>query len=103
LGQALINTSHSIIRGLDFNQEDGFLESWLSSQLASIINSSSSGDDLTTSSVDSISMKGNIQKVESDTSHIFFSHDSFFGSPLESSFHRVFDFNQVLDSFGHIN
>lgn len=103
LGKSLIDTTHSIIRGLDFAEEDWFLESWLSSELGTIEYSSGSGDDLTTTSVDSVSVKGNIHNVESDTSHVFFSHDGFFGGPLEGSFHGVLDFVQVLDGLGLID
>jgi len=50
-----------------------------------------------------ISVKNNILNVNSDVSHIFVGHDSFFGSPLESIFHRIFDFIHELDSFSVIN
>jgi len=103
LSKGLIDTTHSIIRGLNFTQEDWFLESWLSSVLGSIEDSSGSWDDLTTTSVDSISMEGNIHNVESDTSHVFFSHNGFFGGPLEGSFEGILDFVQVLDGLGLIN
>jgi len=101
-GKALIDTSHSIIRCLDFTQEDGFLESGLSSQDSSIVDSSGSGDDLSTTSVDGISMEYDIEDVESNTSHVLFSHDWFFGGPLECSFHWVFDFIKILGSLGLI-
>lgn len=103
MGKSLINTSHSIIRGLDFAQEDGFLESWFSGVLSTIEDSSGSWDDLTTTSVDSISVESNIHDVESDTSHVFFSHDGFLGCPLEGGFAGVLDFIQVLDSLGLID
>jgi len=103
LCKALIDTSHSIIRGLDFAHENWLLESWFSSKHGSIVDSSSSGDDLTTTSVDSISMKSNIQHVESNTSHILLCHHWLFSGPLEGSFHRISDFVQVLHSLGLIN
>jgi len=102
LGQTLVNTTHCIIRSLDFAKEDGFLETRFSSELGSVVDTTSCGDDLTTTSVDSISVKGHINNVELDTSHVFFSHDSFFGSPLEGSFHGVSDFIEELHSFAGI-
>lgn len=99
----MIDSSHSIIRGLDFAQEDGFLESGLGGKESSVVDSSGSGDDLSTTSVDSISVESNVHNVESNTSHVFFSHARFFGGPLEGSFHRVSDFVQVLDGLGLIN
>jgi hypothetical protein len=103
LGKSLINTSHSIIWGLDLAHEDWLDESWLSSELSSVQDSSGSWDDLTTTSVDSISVKGNIHNVESNTSHVLLSHDCFFGGPLEGSFARVLNFVKILDGFGLIN
>jgi len=41
--------------------------------------------------------------VESDTSHVFFSHYTFFGGPLEGSFKGVLDFVKVLDGLGDID
>ena len=53
--------------------------------------------------MDSIGMKGYIMDVESDTSHVFIAHSTFFGSPLECSFHGVLDFIQKLDTLGDID
>ena len=71
--------------------------------MSSIVDSSGSWDDLTTTSVDSVGVKGNVHNVESDTSHVFFSHDGFFGGPLEGSFARVLDFVKILDGLGLID
>lgn len=71
--------------------------------MSSIVNSSGSWDDLTTTSVDSVGVKGNVHNVESDTSHVFFSHDGFFGGPLEGSFARVLDFVKILNGLGLID
>jgi len=72
---------------LDFYQEDWLLEHWCGSELTSVEHSSGGWDDLATTSVDSISMKGNIMDVESDTSHVLIAHCTFLGSPLEGSLH----------------
>jgi len=81
----LIDWTNDIIWGLDLDQEDWLLEFWCSSQFTSIENSSSSWDDLTTSSMDSISMESNIMDIESASSHVLITHGTFLGSPLESS------------------
>jgi len=60
LGKALIDTSHSIIWGLDFAEEDRFLESGHGGKKRCIEDSSGSGNDLSTTSVDSISMEGDV-------------------------------------------
>mgnify|MGYP006952535232 CR=1 FL=1 len=103
LGEGLIDSTDGIIRGLDFDQEDWLLENWESSELASIKASSGSWDDLTTTSVDSISVESDIIDVESDTSHVLVTKDTFLGGPLESSFIRVLDFVQELDTLSGFN
>src|SRR6185437_3086784 len=83
LGQHLIDATHGIVWGLDFTQEDWLLESWLGGELSGIEYSPGSGDDLTTSSVDGVSMESNVHYVEPDSSHVFLSHYGFLGGPLE--------------------
>ena len=48
LREALVDTVHDIVGGGNINEVDGLLESGSSSVLASVIDSSSSGDDLGT-------------------------------------------------------
>ena len=103
LGEALVDTTNSIIWALNFNQENWFLESWFCSELRSVEYTSTSWDDLTTTSVDSICMEGDIMDVESASSHVLFSHGSLSSGPLEGSFDGIFDFLEILNSFGHIN
>jgi len=102
-GKGLINWTNGIIWGLDLNQEDWLLESWSSGKLTSVKNSSGGWDDLTTTSMDSIGMEGNIIDVESDSSHVLVTKDTFLGSPLESSFVRILDFTQELDTLSGFN
>ena len=83
--ESLKDASDDIVWGLDFAKEDWLLESWLGGKLASIEDSSASWDNLTTTSVDGISMKSDIMNIESATSHVLVAHDTFSGSPLESS------------------
>ncbi len=78
LCKSLINTSYNIVWSLNFAQEDWFLEFWLSSKLTSIIDSSCSWNDLTSTSVNSVSMKSYIMNIKSDSSHVFIAHGSFF-------------------------
>jgi len=103
LREALVDTVHDVVGGRDIDEVDGLLESGGSSVLASVEDSSSSGDDLSTTSVDGIGMKLNIEDVEFNTSHGFLSEDSFLGGPLESGFHVVLDFTEVLDGGSFVN
>lgn len=99
----VIDSSHGISGGGDFSEEDGFLEGRTTSEFTTVVDSSGGGDQLTTSSVDGISVQDDITDVNFNRSHVFVGHDGFFGSPLESIFHRVFDFIHELDSLGGIN
>ena len=103
LGEATVNTTDGIIGALDFDQEDGLLEAGLSSKLGGEEDTSSSGGNLATTSVDSIGVEGNILQVEANTSHVLVSHDTFLGGPLESSLARVLDFVHELALLGGIN
>lgn len=85
--QTVIDISHNILRSRDFGIEDRFLKSGGSRHFTSIIASSGSLNNLTTSSVNGISMESSIQDIESDSSQVFTTHTSFFGSPLEGIFH----------------
>ena len=103
LGEALVDSTDSIIWALNLDKEDWLLELWCSSELRGIEDSSGGWDDLTTSSVDSISVKGHIHDVESDSSHALLSQDSLLGSPLEGSLHGVLNLVEILDGLGGID
>ena len=55
---------------LNFNQVDWLHKSWSSTQNTSIEASSGSWNDLTTSTMDGISMKRHVMDVKSHTSHV---------------------------------
>lgn len=103
LVQNRVDTTNGVLWTLDLDQENWFLDSWLSQQHGSVGNSSHSWDDLTTTSVDSISVQGNIQDVNSDRSDVLTKDRTFLGSPLESSDNRVLDFVQVLNGLSLVN
>jgi len=97
-----VDTGDSAFGTCDLDEVDGFLKSGLGSQDASVKNTTSSGDDLSTTSVDGISVKGDIKNLEADSSHVLFTENTFLGGPLESSDERVLDFVEVLNSLGLI-
>ena len=103
LGEALVDTTDGIIWALNLDEEDWLLESWFSGELGSVEHTSTGWDDLTTTSVDSIGVEGNIMDVESASSHVLFSHGTFSGGPLEGSFDGILDFLEILDGLGNIN
>lgn len=99
----MVNSTNTVRGSLNLAQEDGFLENWLCSQLRSVEHTACSGDDLSTASVDGISMEGHVHDVNLDVSPVLSAQYSFLASPLESSFHRVFDFIQILNSLRSVN
>jgi len=100
--ETVVDSSHGVLGGSDFTSEDRFLQSRAGSQFRSIVTSSSSLNQLTSSSVDGIGMEHHIHNVESNTSHVLFTHHTFLGSPLESIFTRILDFVHELDSLSSI-
>ena len=81
-----MSTSRRIVEYLDLNKVDGLSDSWCSCELASIQTSSSGWDNLTTSTMDSVSVQSYIMNVESYASHVLLTQYSFFGSPLRQSY-----------------
>jgi len=102
-GEAVVDTTNTVLGALDLDKEDRLLESGLGGELGSVEHTSGGGDDLTATSVDSISVEGNILDVESASSHVLLSHDTLLGGPLEGSLDGVLDFIEVLDGLSHIN
>ena len=102
MGKGLIDSTHGIIWRLDLAEEDGLDESGLSGELSGVEDTSGSGDDLTTTSVDSVSVEGHVHNVELDSSHVLVSHGTLFGGPLEGSLEGVLDLVEVLDGRGFI-
>jgi len=58
---------------------------------------------LTSSSVDSVGVEGNILDVEADTSHVFVSQSTFLSGPLEGGLAGVLDFVHELALLGNID
>merc|ERR1719469_204259 len=101
--EAVVNSTDGVVGALDFNKEDRLLQPGGGGEHGSVEHTSGGGDDLTTTSVDSISMEGNILDVHSASSHVLLSHDTLFGGPLEGSLDGILDFVKVLDGLGDIN
>jgi hypothetical protein len=103
LGEALVDSTNGVIWALNLDEEDWLDESGCRGELASVGDTSSGWDDLTTTSVNSIGVEGNIVDVESESSEVLLSHDSLSGGPLEGGFDGILDFLEVLDGLGHID
>mmetsp|Transcript_14452 Transcript_14452/g.20088 ORF Transcript_14452/g.20088 Transcript_14452/m.20088 type:complete len:801 (+) Transcript_14452:187-2589(+) len=101
--QHTVDTTSSNIGALNFDKINGLLETRLSSKSGSIQHTTSGGDDLTTTTMNSVSVKGDIQNVKSATSHVFVTENTLLGGPLEGSNKGILNFVQVLHGLGGIN
>ena len=102
-GEDTVDTSHSLLGNLDLAKVDGLEKSGLGKESGGVEDTARSGDDLTTTTVNGISVEGNIHDVEADGAHGLLSNGTFLGSPLETRDDGVLDFTQVLDGLGLVN
>jgi hypothetical protein len=102
-GKDTVDTTHGLLGHLDLDQVDGLLESGLGEQSSSVQHTTSSGDDLTTTTVNSISVESDIHDVEADGTHGLLSNGTLLGGPLETGDDRVLDFVEVLDGLGLVD
>ena len=85
--EGLIDTTHTLARSSDIASEDRFEEGRRGEKLKSVVESSCSGHDLTSTSMDSISVELTVSDVESHSSHVLVAEDTLLGSPLEGGDH----------------
>lgn len=102
-GKDTVNAAHGGLWNLNLNQEDWLEKTWLSQQSRGEEDTAGSWDDLSTTSVDGIGVKGNIHDVEANRAHWLLSNWTLAGSPLETGDNRILDLVKVLDGLGLVN
>ncbi|KAI6748621.1 hypothetical protein HG530_015394 [Fusarium avenaceum] len=102
-GKDTVNTTHGVLGDLDLDEVDGLHESGLGEKSGSVQDTAGSGDDLTTTTVNGISVEGNVEDVEAASSHGLLSNGTLTGSPLETGDNGILDFVEVLDSLGLVD
>lgn len=102
-GKDTVDTAHGLLGNLNLDQEDGLEERGLGKKGSSVKNAASSRDDLTTTTMDSISVEGNIEDVEADGAHGLLTDGTLTGGPLETGDNGILDFVEVLDGLGLVN
>lgn len=102
-GKDTVDTTHGLLGNLDLDVEDGLQDTGVGKHGSSIQDTTSSGDDLTTTTVNSISVKSNIKDVEADGAHGLLSNGTLTGGPLETGDNGILDFVEVLDGLGLVN
>lgn len=98
-----IDATDNGLRALDLDKEERLDETRLSSEHASIDATTASRDDLTSTTMDSISVKGDIMDIETAATDVLIAKNTLLGGPLESRDAGILDLIEVLDSLGHIN
>jgi len=98
-----VDTANGVLGTLDFDEVDRLLETRGGKQTRGVANTSAGGDELTTTTMDGISVKCYIENVESNTTHVLLSANTFLGRPLECSNARILDFVEVLYTLGNID
>ncbi len=102
-GKDTVDATHGRLGNLDLDQEDGLEESGLGQEGRGVEDTTGSRNELTATTVDSISVEGNIQDVEADRAHRLLAERTLTGSPLEARDDGVLDFVEVLDGLGLVN
>lgn len=98
-----VDTAHGSFGALNLDKVDGLHETGFGGERGGVDDTTASGDDLTASTVDGISVQGDIEDVEADGAHVLFGEHTFLGRPLEGSDARVLDFVEVLHSLGSVD
>jgi len=102
-GEHTVDTTHSLFGHSDLDEEHGLLESRLGEKGSGVEHTTGSRDELTTTTMDSIGVEGDIHDVEADGTHGLLGDGTFLGGPLETRDHRVLDFAQELHSLGLVD
>ena len=69
----------------------GLEKSGLGGKDRGVEDTSGGGDNLSTSTVNSVSVKGDVMKIESDSTHVFVAKNSLFGGPVETGFDGILE------------
>lgn len=102
-GKNTVDTTHSLLGDLNLDEVDGLEKSGLGEKRGGVQDTTGSGDDLTTTTVNGIGVEGNIEDVEAARSHGLLSNGTLTGSPLETGDNGILDFVEVLDSLGLVD
>lgn len=102
-GKDTVDTAHGLLGDLNLDQEDGLEKAGLGKKSRSVQDTTSSRDNLATTTMDSIGVEGNIEDVEADAAHGLLSNGTLTGGPLETRDDGVLDFVEVLDGLGLVD
>src|SRR4051794_18037897 len=93
-GEHTVDATHGLLGYLNLDKVDRLLQSRLGKESSSVQYTTSSRNDLTTTTVNSIGVEGDIHNVEADGTHWLFGDGTFLGCPLETRNNGILDFIQ---------
>lgn len=102
-GQDTVDTTHGLLGNLNLDKVDRLEKSGLSEEGRGVEDTTGSGHDLTGTTMNGISVEGDIEDVEADGAHGLLSKGTLARGPLETRDDGVLDFVEVLDSTGLVN
>ena len=102
-GKDTVDTTHGLLGDLNLDQVDGLEKGGLGQQGRGVQDTTGGGHDLTGTTVNGVSVEGDIEDVEADGAHGLLSNGTLTGSPLETGDNGILDLVEVLDSTGLVN
>lgn len=100
--QHTVDATNGNLGTLNLAQIDGLHKAGAGRDGGGVQATTGCGNDLATTAMDGISVKGDIVDVEAHTTQILIGHDTFLGGPLETSDNRILDFVKVLHGLGAV-
>merc|ERR1719283_627306 len=92
LVQDTVDSTACRLRALDLTEVHRLHQTRSGGQYARVEASASSGDDLSTATMDSIGVQGYVVDVEATASHILITENALLSGPIEGSHDGIFDF-----------
>eukprot|EP01083_Nonionella_stella_P280440 954062_1 len=102
-GENSVYVTHGILWNRNITEVNRLEKTGLGSQQRRKANPTGGRHDLSHTTMDGISVKYDIHKVETACTHLFLTKWSVLGGPGESSYNGFLNFKKVVDSLGGIN
>jgi len=83
-GKDTVDTTHGLLGNLDLDEVHRLEQSGLGKESGGVEDTTRGRNDLTTTTVNGISVESDIHNVEADRAHGFLSNRTFLGRPLET-------------------
>jgi len=101
--ESRVDAAEGVLWALDFNHVHGLLQSGVGKKGGGVDDTSASGDELSSTTVDSIGVQGDVHNVVTGSTHDLLGTWSLLRSPLEGGDARILDFREELNSFRGVN